>query len=195
MTGIGDGSTIGRMANDETAEPVTAMRTLERLSKLTEARITATSPQGRARVTLRGGQHNVELRPEGFQRLDPKLLAEEVTHAFNGTLRGHRQQEQRILGEYRQARPHEPQPRGEAERERVRRACDAVSVKATSSGRLVRGTWSVTDGVNLKIAAVNDSHREQLATEIAEVLNELSHRFRTDMREAVREARRQAPQP
>lgn len=182
------------MANDEAAEPVTAMRTLERLSKLTDARITATSPQGRARVTLQGGRHSVALRPEGFQKLDPKLLAEEVTHAFNGTLRGHRQQEQRILAEYREVRPHQPKPRAEAEQERVNRAREAVSVKATSASRLVRGTWSATDGVSLKIAAVNDSHREQLATEIAQVLNELSAKFRTDMREAVRQARRQARQ-
>lgn len=179
-------------STEPAAEPVTAVRTLEKLTRLSQARVSATSPRNRVRVTLTGGKYSVELRPEGFQDLDPRLLADEVVHAVNGTTRGFREHEQQVLSQYRQVRRVEPKPIGETERKRLRQAQSKVSVKAESPTRMVRGDWSATDGLRLKIAAVNESHRHRLAEEIAAVVNVLSERFRTELREVTRRVREES---
>jgi hypothetical protein len=55
---------------------------------------------------------------------------------------------------------------------------------------MVRGSWGVTGGLRLKIAAVNAAHRERLATEISTVLNQLSEGFRAELKRATGEAKR-----
>ncbi|HZE39133.1 MAG TPA: hypothetical protein VE172_10020 [Stackebrandtia sp.] len=177
------------MTSNQPAEPPTAMRTLERLSEISDGRVTATSPDGRAKVTLQAGKYSVELRADGFQDLDPRDLAEEVTHAVYGTSRGRRQAERTVLDAYRAHRPKRP-PRPESERARIRNAQESVSVTAISASRMVRGSWGVTGGLRLKIAAVNAAHRERLATEISTVLNQLSEGFRAELKRATGEAKR-----
>lgn len=181
------------MTTTESPGRVTAVSTLEKLSKLSKARITATSPGNRVKLTMTNGRYGVQLRREGFQDLDPRDLAEEVTRAVTGALRGFRQQEQRILSGYRQERTSRPKPVPEPVRERIRKAQEGVAVQTESSTRMVRGRWTATEGLRLKVAAVNDSHREQLAGELSAVLNELSQRFRDEMRETTRKARKGSP--
>lgn len=178
------------MASDKPDEPVTAVRTLEKLTKLTQGKVSAVSPQKRVRVTLEGVDISVEIRREGFQALKPDVLAEEVVHGVNGALRGLKRAKNKLLDEYRATRP-APKPMPEADAAHIRQAQETVTVKAGSPGGMVTGTWAASGGLKLKIKAVNESHREQLAAELGTILTELSAKFREQMRTTTREARRQ----
>ncbi|MGH8877467.1 MAG: hypothetical protein ACRD0P_09020 [Stackebrandtia sp.] len=182
------------VAADVEPETLSARTAIERLRKLAAARISATSPRKRATVTYADGSYEVELRPQGFQQLDPGVLAEEVVHAFAGVLRGCEHADKTIMGAHRPTEPStQPDPRRQHRREQLRRARNAIAVTAASPNGLVRGNWSGGDGVRLRITAVNESHREQLATEIATVLNKLSELYRMELKRIMRETKRRVP--
>ena len=167
---------------------------IEQLHKLAAADISATSPGKRATVRHTEGRFEVRLRPEGFQQLDPEILAREVAHAFAGAMRGCEAAERQLMGDFRPAeRPDPPGPVRERRRELMRRERSGIAVTAESPNRMASGTWRGDTGLRLRITAANESHREQLAGELSIVVNRLTELYRTELKRIMRETKRQVP--
>ena len=164
-----------------TDKKLTAREALARLEKLSNATITATSPQGRVKVAMTGTAYTVLLRPAGFQSADPQALASEVVHAYAGVLRGYRQAEEAVMSEYDDVTPPNAGRGEEILRERAK-----LAVAVVSPGRMVRGEWNGLDDITLRVQRVNDSHRAKLETELGYVLTELSERYGAAVRDILR---------